>query len=32
MKSVVDAKDLRRTYEIRRGMFKEPAHLPALHN
>ena len=30
MKHVVEAKDLRRVYEVRRGMFKEPAHLQAV--
>ena len=30
MKHVVEAKQLRRVYEIRRGMFKEPAHLTAV--
>jgi dipeptide transport system ATP-binding protein len=29
-KTVVSASDLRRVYEIRRGMFKEPAHLTAV--
>ena len=30
MSEVVNARDLRRTYVIRRGMFKEPAHLQAV--
>ena len=30
MKSVVSAKELKRVYEIRRGVFKAPAHLQAV--
>jgi dipeptide transport system ATP-binding protein len=30
MKTAVHAKDLRRVYDIRRGMFKEPARLQAV--
>ncbi|HQR11474.1 MAG TPA: dipeptide ABC transporter ATP-binding protein [Casimicrobiaceae bacterium] len=30
MKTVVDASGLRRVYDIRRGLFKEPAHLQAV--
>jgi dipeptide transport system ATP-binding protein len=30
MKTVVEAKGLRRVYDIRRGVFKKPAHLTAV--